>query len=187
MTDGIVRHKTLMPIASPPGEAIAQAVELAVHEYLAFELADEQYALPLTSVREILKLPRITDVPRARRDVLGIISVRGRLTTVIDLRRRLRMPEAPHTKASRVLLVDGGDEILGVLVDRVLSVFRLLDNEVELAAAVGGDTADYVHGVGRPQVGARALGRGSRMQDASATRDDILILLDPRPLLNLRR
>jgi purine-binding chemotaxis protein CheW len=163
----------------PPARVEEPPPEEQTYEYLGFVLADESYALPLTSIREILKVPPVTQVPRAPHDVLGIVSVRGRVTTVIDLRRRLRMPESPMTKSTRVLLVDEGSEILGVLVDGVLSVVRLSEEEVELAANVGSDTADYVLGIGRPQV------RASRGEDAelSGQRDEILILLDPQPLL----
>tara|TARA_B100001750_G_scaffold229282_1_gene224513 strand:- start:1996 stop:2559 length:564 start_codon:yes stop_codon:yes gene_type:complete len=151
-----------------------------VRELLAFVIAHETYALPLRSIREILKVPPITGVPRAGHDVLGIISVRGRITTVRDLRRLLRMPEAPVDKHTRVLLVDAGQEVVGLLVDRVLQVYRLEEDEVELAAVVGGDVSEHVMGVGRP----RRVRRGSdEVEVRGEEDDDILVLLDPGPLL----
>jgi purine-binding chemotaxis protein CheW len=180
VTEGIVRHKTMSP-SRPPEESKANTTP-TVHEYLAFELAEETYALPLTRVREILKLPPVTEVPRAPADVLGIISVRGRVTTVIDLRRRLRMSQTSVTASTRVLLVDAGEEILGLLVDKVLSVFRLRDEEVELAAAVGSETADYVRGIGRPTSGGRATGRRATATAVPTGQEELLILLEPRTL-----
>lgn len=151
-----------------------------VRELLAFVIADETYALPLRSVREILKVPPITGVPRAPADVLGIISVRGRITTVRDLRRVLKMPEGPTEKHTRVLLVEAGDdEVIGLLVDRVLQVYRLDEDEVELAAVVGGDMSEHVMGVGRP----RATTKRDEDGDAALGTEDILVLLDPGPLL----
>jgi purine-binding chemotaxis protein CheW len=143
-----------------------------IREFLAFGLASERFALPLASVREILKLATITEVPRARSYVLGILSVRGRVTTIYDLRRRLRMPPVEPTKQSRILLVDGGEEVIGLLVDEVHQVYRLHDDEVELAAVVASDLSEYVLGIGRPSA--------DREQ---GSKDDILILLDPGPLL----
>ncbi|RLB56549.1 MAG: chemotaxis protein CheW [Deltaproteobacteria bacterium] len=178
MSEGIVRQKTIMPV---PASGPSSAPEPEVFEYLGFMLADEQYALPLTSIREILKPPPVTHVPRAPQDILGVVSVRGRVTTVVDLRRRLRMPEGAMTKFSRVLLVDDGREVVGVLVDAVLAVVRLGPQELELAANVGGDTAEYVRGIGRP--GARGAGRSARSDGRWTLKDDILILLDPRALL----
>jgi purine-binding chemotaxis protein CheW len=111
---------------------------------------------------------------------LGIVSVRGRVTTVIDLRRRLRVPEGPIDKNTRVLLVEAGNEVLGMLVDAVLQVYRLYEDEVELASAVGGDMNEYVMGIGRPRA-VRTLGR-STSQDRNDP-NDILILLHAEPLL----
>jgi len=194
------RKKTIVPQASPGvrGARLRAGTE-GVHELLAFRLASETYALPLASVREILRPPPITEVPRAASDVLGIVSVRGRITTVIDLRRRLDMPEAPATKQARVLVVESGDESFGLLVDSVAHVYRLFDDEIELAAAVGGDLADYVIGVARPRpvarsaadkavvspspVSARRTGALELRGPAPVAADEIIIVLDPTPLL----
>ncbi|MFT3927253.1 MAG: chemotaxis protein CheW [Myxococcales bacterium] len=150
------------------------------YEFLAFRLASETYAVPLSGVQEILKPPRITPMPRAAYEILGIVSVRGRVTTVIDLRRRLRVTEAPVDKHTRVLLVDAGEEVLGLLVDSVLQVYRLYEDEVELASTLGGDLNEYVMGIGRPRA-VRTLGR-STSQDRDDP-NDILILLAIEPLL----
>lgn len=177
MSNAIVR-RTVLPPAGPV-RTVEEREEEEVREVLAFVIADEVYALPLASIREILKMPALTEVPRAPQDVLGIISVRGRITTVLDLRRRLKMPESPPTKLTRVLLVNDGRETLGLLVDRVLSVYRLRPEEIELAASMGADSADYVQGIGRPKAG--RTGRGHAGHAAIVV--DLLILLDPEPLL----
>ena len=173
----MARNKTIMPGAIMPSAAPLLAPD-ALREYLAFQLADEFYALPLGAVREILKPPGITPVPRTAQHVLGIISVRGRVTTVLDLRRKLRLPEAPHDKHTRVLLVDKGDEIMGLLVDRVLQVYRLASDEIELSGVVAGDMSEFVHGIGRPRVN-----RTRETHGDVATDSDLLILLEPTPLL----
>ena len=170
MSGPIARRDTVVPAARSVASKGRRGRE-EVREFLAFELAKERFALPLASVREILKLAPITEVPRARSHVLGILSVRGRITTVLDLRRRLHMSAAPPTKSSRILLVAGGDEVVGLLVDQVDQVVRLQDEEIELAAVVAGDLSEYVLGIGRP-------GSAERREDT-----DILILLDPDPLL----
>ena len=134
-------------------------------EYLAFCLAGETYAVPIGFIAEILKPPPITEIPRAPRIVIGIVSVRGKLVTVLDLRRRFHLPQAPFDRKTRILLADvGNEEQLGLLVDEVLQVYRLADNEIEPAAALGGDQPAHIAGIGRPE-GA------------------LLILLDLKPLL----
>lgn len=170
MSGSIARRDRVIPAAPAKASSKGRRAREEVREFLAFELAGERFALPLGAIREILKLAPITEVPRARSHVLGILSVRGRITTVFDLRRRLRMPAAEPTKASRILLVAGSDEVVGLLVDSVDQVFRLQDDEIELAAVVAGDLSEYVLGIGRPGSGA-------------GEEADIMILLDPEPLL----
>jgi purine-binding chemotaxis protein CheW len=133
-------------------------------------LAGEPYAAPVALVREILKPPPLTPVPRANPAVIGIVSVRGQLVTVIDLRRRLRLIENPPTRKSRILLVEAtGGETLGLLVDEVLQVYRLSESEIEASSvALGSDAASYIAGVARP---------------TSAPEGSVVILLDLRAVL----
>ena len=156
------------------GASIVPTRDPQVHDYLSFRLAGEAYALPLGAVRELLKVPPLTEVPRTPPHVLGIISVRGRITTILDLRERLNLPRGERTKHTRILLVDSGEEVLGLLVDRVLQVHRLLHEEIEPAVQISGELAEHVRAVGRPSSGRR----GSELDEG-----EILILLDPGPLL----
>jgi purine-binding chemotaxis protein CheW len=133
-------------------------------EYLAFLLAGDTYAVQISFIAEILKPPPITEVPRAPRDVIGVMSVRGRLVTVIDLRRRFRLNEHPADRKTRILLVETGEEQIGLLVDEVLQVYRLADSEIEPAQVLGGDQPAHIAGIGRPE-GA------------------LLILIDLKPIL----
>ena len=134
-------------------------------EYLAFVLGTDLYAVPIGLIAEILKPPPITEVPRAPREVMGVMSVRGRLVTVIDLCRRFRLVEGPLTRKSRLLLVASSEaEPVGLLVDEVVQVYRLAYNEIEQASVLGGEQPPHIAGIGRPP-GA------------------ILILLDLKPIL----
>lgn len=137
-------------------------------EYLAFVLAGETYAVPIAHVAEILRLPPLTEVPRAPATVLGVVSVRGKLVTVLDLRKRFHLAEAPLDRRSRILLADGGTgEQLGLLVDEVHQVWRLAPDEIEPSHVLGGDQPAHIAGIGRP----------------AGSDGVILILLDLRPIL----
>jgi len=124
-----------------------------VREFLVFLLAGEPYGVELTRIKEILSPPPITEVPRAPREVVGVCSVRGLLVTVLDLRRKLRLVERPLTRRARILLATSElGEVIGLLVDEVRQVVRLSESEIEVAAAaLGGDVAEHVLGVGRPE------------------------------------
>jgi purine-binding chemotaxis protein CheW len=138
---GIVRAKRGLKIRGPRVE------------YLAFRLGSDTYGVPIGEVREILKLPPVTEVPRAPSDVIGVVSVRGLLVTIIDLKLRLHASPAEIGKRGRILLVMGADaEVIGLYVDEVLQVFRLAESEVELTNNVlGSKLGDYVVGIGRPE------------------------------------
>jgi purine-binding chemotaxis protein CheW len=140
-------------------------------EYLAFVIGPEKYAVQIAHVAEILRPPPITQVPRASPTVLGVISVRGRLVTVIDVRARFalgQVPADPLDRKCRILLthVEGGEQI-GLLVDEVQQVWRLASEEIEPAEALGGEQPAYISGIGRP----------------AADPSSILILLDLRPIV----
>jgi purine-binding chemotaxis protein CheW len=139
-------------------------------EYLAFVLGGETYAVPIATIEEILRPPPITEVPRAPATVVGVISVRGKLVTVMDLRRRFSLPETPIDRKTRILLADAGTgESMGLLVDEVHQVWRLAVDEIEPSNVLGGEQPPHIAGIGRP------AGAGG------AT----LVLLDLRPILEV--
>jgi purine-binding chemotaxis protein CheW len=90
-------------------------------------------------------------VPRAPRNVIGVMSVRGRLVTVIDLRRRSASPRRPSTARRASCSPTSGGEQIGLLVDEVLQVYRLAESEIEPADVLGGDQPAHIAGIGRPE------------------------------------
>lgn len=127
----------------------------AVIELLAFTCAGELYAVDLRAVHEIVIPPPITLVPRAPEAVLGVCSVRGQLATVVDLRRVLSLAEWSADRRGRVLLAKKGDsELVGLRVDEVRHVVRLLPTQIELSSqTLGGEVSEGVRGIGRPHSG----------------------------------
>ena len=136
--------------------ALQRADELGKRaEYLAFMLGTEAYAIEIGSIVEILKPLPITEVPRAGAGVVGVMSVRGRLVAVIDLKRRFRLTRTfTMDKKSRILLVNAVDEEIGLLVDEVLQVYRLSEAEIEPPTVLGSEQPTHVVGIGRPAGGA---------------------------------
>jgi purine-binding chemotaxis protein CheW len=122
----------------------------ATADLLAFWVADEEYAAEIVEIQEIIKVPELTEVPRAPAAVLGIISLRGTIVPVVDLRTLLYLPRAEPTRAARVLVLRGGDEPVGMLVDRVSSVVRLDREAIEpVPRTMQQAGSDLLQGVGR--------------------------------------
>jgi purine-binding chemotaxis protein CheW len=138
---------------------------------LAVRAGQEVYGFPLSSVREILAPPPIAEVPRAPESVLGVISVRGQIITLLDLTKVLDLELEQTAPYCRVLLIDNGDELIGVAVDSVIQVYRMEPRQIEYASAMSAELSDYVVGIGRISA------------QNSAVDHDMLILLDPVALL----
>jgi len=126
-------------------------------ELLAFWVADEEYAIDIVEIQEIIKVPLITELPRAHATVLGIISLRGTIVPVLDLRKVLRLEERAVGRPARILVVRAGDEPVGLLVDRVTSVVRFEADKIEPTPRTmrRQTTDELVRGVGR--VGTRLI------------------------------
>jgi purine-binding chemotaxis protein CheW len=142
-------------------------------ELLTFMLGDQEYALGIRLLREIIRVPRVTPVPRVVPFVLGIISLRGGIVPVVDLRTRLRLPASPTEEEHgnshrRILVVSRDGESFGLLVDRVNHVVRMPAAEIEPPpAGLSGVELEFLHGLGR-------------------YRDRLIILLDLDPVLAFR-
>lgn len=114
----------------------AEVESVAVRQLLTFVLDGSPYAVPVERVREIVRIRPITPVPRVPGDVCGVISLRGEILEVIDLRLRLRLHAGPSGRASRIIVVhaaDGG--VAGLLVDGVTEVLPVPDDALRPAAA----------------------------------------------------
>lgn len=96
-----------------------------VLQVLAFRLAGERYALDIQEILEILKYRSATPIPQAADVIHGIISVRGRIITVVDGRVRMGLEAAEIGSASRIIVLRHGEESVGLLVDEVLQVEKL--------------------------------------------------------------
>lgn len=128
----------------------------AMVELLSFWVADEEYALEIVEIQEIIKLPNVTEVPRAHHSVIGIISLRGTIVPVVDLRTILHLEQRPVSRQSRILVLRADGDPVGLLVDRVTSVVRLENESIEATPrAMQRQESDLLRGVGR--VGGRLI------------------------------
>jgi len=128
-----------------PGEADVR------EEYITFLLGTEEYAVAIERVREVLRCPPLTEVPRAPAHVRGVVSVRGEVVAVVEPRRRLGLPDAERDpERARLLVVDVGDGPVGLLVDAVSSVVRLKAGSIEPCPhGIGGPSQEFLAGIGR--------------------------------------
>jgi purine-binding chemotaxis protein CheW len=138
-----------LDLPAPDRRLRAQRTQLA--EYLAFRLDTGVFAIQVDRIGEILRIPPVTVVPRAPDFVMGIVGVRGRVLTVIDLRSRLKLACPDPTRHARILVVPAGSpDPVGLYVDEVLHVHRFDEADIEPAArALGTDSGEHVAGIAR--------------------------------------
>jgi len=119
-------------------------------EFLAFKLSDEEYAVELLKITEIIRLPGITPVPRAPKTIRGIISLRGTIVPVFDLRIPLGLKELPSARKTRIVVAMSGNGVVGLWVDEVSEVVKIRVNEIEPPpSVVGGEESEHLTGVAR--------------------------------------
>jgi purine-binding chemotaxis protein CheW len=123
--------------------------------FLWFDLAGEAYAATIMDIREILKLVALTEVPRAPREILGVLSKRGVVMPVVDLASLLglREPDPRVSADQRVLVVRDHDRVVGLRVDRVRQVVRLAQRAIEeVPLSLGSRHAHMLLGLGRARI-----------------------------------
>lgn len=110
-----------------------------LRQLLTFEIDGTPYAVPVESVREIVRIRPITPMPRVSQDIRGVIALRGEIVQVVDLRRRMDLPRVDPSRRNRIVVVHLEDgRVAGVLVDGVQEVLRVKADAI--GPPVGGES-----------------------------------------------
>jgi chemotaxis signal transduction protein len=119
--------------------------------FLCFYLGDRLYGVDLDLICEIVKPPALTKVPRIDPFILGVISIRGQVVTLVDLRQLMDLEPTSWPRTARILVVEIEGEHIGLLVDRVTHVKRINITELEKSPALCEEhRADHVLFISRP-------------------------------------
>ena len=135
-------------------DAAADAKGAKPGKYLTFSLASEEYGVPVLKVREIMKIMPITAVPQVPPHVKGVINLRGKVITVVDLRLKFGLEAQEHTDQTAIVVVeiavDGGKVLTGIIVDFVSDVLNIVPDEIEQTPAFGDRVVtDYLSGMAK--------------------------------------
>lgn len=146
-------------------------VETGPHiEVLRFTLAQEQYALEIEYIDEVIPFEYITRIPCTPAHVLGAVSHRGRVLAIVDLKRFFGLPERGLVNLNRVIVVRDDQMEYGLLADVVLGVERIAEATIRAApVTLAGLGKDALRGIG---------------PDALVILDGHSLLTDPRMVVN---
>jgi purine-binding chemotaxis protein CheW len=121
-----------------------------VEQLVVFQLAKETYGVDISSVREIIRMQAITDVPKTPDFVEGVINLRGKVIPVIDLHKRFDLPAIEETQHTRIMVVEVENVTVGMIVDSVSEVLRIPTDSIDPPPPViSGVDAAYLRGVGK--------------------------------------
>jgi purine-binding chemotaxis protein CheW len=113
----------------------------ALDQYLTFTVADDEYAVDILKVREIVELGAVTKVPSTPPWIRGVINLRGAVVPLIDLAVKFGLPPTPATKRTAIVVVElalaGRATVMGAVVDGVRQVLELSADQVEPPPSFG--------------------------------------------------
>jgi purine-binding chemotaxis protein CheW len=123
-------------------------------QYLSFKLDEEEFALDISKVREVLDFTKVTRVPQTPDFMKGVINLRGAVVPVVDLNRKFGIRDTEKTVNTRIIIgevdIEGGQTVLGVLADAVHEVMELEPERIEPAPRLGTRfNTDFIQGMGK--------------------------------------
>ena len=137
-------------LARPP-EAEAQGTHIL--EILEFTLGKERFAFASSCVREVFPLTEITPLPGLPAHVLGVVNVRGRILSVMDIRRLLEFGNIGLTNLNKAIILHHGDMELAVLADEVTGVYAIdVDEGQHTLPTLSISQEAYLYGVTKDRV-----------------------------------
>ncbi|KJS73519.1 MAG: hypothetical protein JL56_10425 [Desulfotomaculum sp. BICA1-6] len=109
------------------------------NQLVIFWIAKQKYAVPVGCTNEIIRMVDITPLPQTNDYVLGIINLRGKVIPVINLHRKMGLPEQEKHKDNRIIVIENEGKNMGMVVDRVDEVSKYNEEELGLLDVEFGD------------------------------------------------
>ncbi len=117
---------------------------------VGFRIGRETFAVPIEMVHEIVRVPEITAVPDAPDYIEGVINLRGKIISIVDLRKRFGEREIKPGKKNRILVAEVGSKMVGLVVDAASEVLKIPPADVEPPPNVYAEgELNYITGVGK--------------------------------------
>ena len=119
-------------------------------QVVGFRIGRETFGLPISIVREIVRVPEITAVPNAPDYIEGVINLRGRIIPVVDLRKRFGEKSFEVNKKNRIVVVELESRLVGLIVNSASEVLRISPSEIDEPHNVFREgELNYITGIGK--------------------------------------
>lgn len=127
-----------------PKEAEDNIIQL-----VGFVIGEEEYAVPILNIREIIKPIEFTRVPSVPDYVLGVFNIRGSVIPLIDLRKKFNLPSINNTSDTRYIVVKGASTTAGFVIDRLTEAIRINKNRIAPAPDTISQDSGMIYGIGK--------------------------------------
>lgn len=123
-------------------------------QYIVVKFGGEQYGIDIKYIDNIVRMQRITRVPKVQSYIKGVTNLRGEIIPVVSIRLKMGLENDEYTKNTRIIIIrlDNGD-VIGILVDEVKGVINLGPSSIERVSydANKEEKSNYLYGVGKDQ------------------------------------
>jgi purine-binding chemotaxis protein CheW len=129
-------------------------------QYIVVKFNEEQYGIDIKYIENIVRMQRITRVPKVQKYIKGVINLRGEVIPVVSIRLKMGLEEDEITKATRIIIIKlDNEEVIGMLVDEVKEVVTLSASQIERVSydANKEDKVNYLSGIGKDKGGLISL------------------------------
>jgi len=128
-------------------------------QLVCFKVDNEEYAINIMKVQEIIRINEITAVPKTREYMKGIINLRGTVVPVVDMRTRFNLKNLDSLEQARIVVANVEGKTTGLIVDSVTEVLRLPKSQIEPTPEAVTSTVDgrFLEGVGKLDNGKRII------------------------------
>jgi purine-binding chemotaxis protein CheW len=117
-------------------------------EVVEFTLSGETYAVRTSDIREVHNLKDVSRIPSTPAFIVGVISLRGQIIVVIDILRFFELPHAEFSVFNKVVIVEKGDIVLGIIADEVTGVRQIEQSTIHPSlATLAGKRAKFLRGI----------------------------------------
>ncbi|WP_438348543.1 chemotaxis protein CheW [Paenibacillus sp. FA6] len=125
-------------------------------QYIEFVIEEEQYAIHIQDIHEIIKIQDITQIPSVTSYVEGVINLRGKIVPVISLRKFFGLVDKEYSRTTRIIVVHHQEDTVGIIVDRVNKVTTFSDIQAP-PERIGSIDGTYFVGIGVTNIGLVAI------------------------------
>ncbi len=132
-------------------EAIKTITDYNTMQYIVIKIGDEQYGIDIKYVETIVRMQKITRVPKVQSYFKGVINLRGEVVPVMSLRLKMNLDPDVITGKTRVIMIKlESNAPIGIIVDEVKEVVTLGESSIESLSRVAKvETPSYINGIGK--------------------------------------